>query len=118
MLLFPEPLAPFIVQSAGSVNMLTDRKPVSFAVGDKVTASTESVVSIVCQSTGIPRPSVVWTKDGQEVSSEGRFVIDNNGTLTIQGLQLEDSGQYVCNVENRAGRDSRASSIMVLGEEF
>ena len=113
---FPEPLAPNIIPAAGIATTLKDRRPVSVAVGDSVTAPTDSEISIMCEASGVPHPDIQWTKDGRQINSGARFVVSSNGTLLIRGVQLGDNGRYACTVRSRAGQDSQASNIIVKGE--
>uniref|UniRef100_A0A671LVP6 receptor protein-tyrosine kinase n=1 Tax=Sinocyclocheilus anshuiensis TaxID=1608454 RepID=A0A671LVP6_9TELE len=63
--------------------------------------------TLVCEVSGTPTPTVVWTKDNQTVM-EGSGVIlkRSNRVLTIQRVKKEDSGLYICTACNQQGCDS------------
>uniref|UniRef100_A0A8C1ZGE0 receptor protein-tyrosine kinase n=1 Tax=Cyprinus carpio TaxID=7962 RepID=A0A8C1ZGE0_CYPCA len=63
--------------------------------------------TLVCEVSGTPTPTVVWTKDNQTVT-EGSGVIlkQSNRVLTIQRVKKEDSGLYMCTACNQQGCDS------------
>uniref|UniRef100_A0A8C1XAM3 receptor protein-tyrosine kinase n=1 Tax=Cyprinus carpio TaxID=7962 RepID=A0A8C1XAM3_CYPCA len=70
--------------------------------------------TLVCEVSGTPTPTVVWTKDNQTVM-EGSGVIlkRSNRVLTIQRVKKEDSGLYICTACNQQGCDSQEARITV-----
>uniref|UniRef100_A0A673NG05 receptor protein-tyrosine kinase n=1 Tax=Sinocyclocheilus rhinocerous TaxID=307959 RepID=A0A673NG05_9TELE len=70
--------------------------------------------TLVCEVSGTPTPTVVWTKDNQTVM-EGSGVIlkRSNRVLTIQRVKKEDSGLYICTACNQQGCDSHEARITV-----
>uniref|UniRef100_A0A673M5W0 receptor protein-tyrosine kinase n=1 Tax=Sinocyclocheilus rhinocerous TaxID=307959 RepID=A0A673M5W0_9TELE len=74
--------------------------------------------TLVCEVSGTPTPTVVWTKDNQTVT-EGSGVIlkQSNRVLTIQRVKKEDSGLYMCTACNQQGCDSHEARITVEGAE-
>ena len=83
---------------------LTDASPLLF-----------SKLNLTCLSTGDPTPVTYWTKDGSTNVPRATFSQDN-ATLTIDQVQLEDDGFYMCFVENRAGNTSSSAKVEVLGK--
>nr|XP_054926797.1 protein sax-3-like isoform X2 [Dermacentor andersoni] len=66
------------------------------------------VAKFDCLATGNPRPSVFWTREGNQVlmfpgKSHGRFSVSPEGTLTITGVRKEDRGYYVCSALSVVG---------------
>ncbi|XP_032650511.1 contactin-6 isoform X1 [Chelonoidis abingdonii] len=53
-----------------------------------------------CKASGKPSPSYSWLKNGQPFMPEERIQIEN-GTLTINMLNVSDSGLYQCVAENK-----------------
>ena len=67
-------------------------------------------VTLPCVVTGIPDPSVRWTKNGELIdeNGNGRYSFSGN-SLTIIDTEGEDEGNYTCNATNTHGQD-----LMVL----
>ena len=49
-------------------------------------------VTLTCEVTGNPTPSIRWTRSGQ------RAVLGYGATLTLENVRQSDIGTYVCNV--------------------
>ncbi|XP_015754539.1 PREDICTED: Down syndrome cell adhesion molecule-like [Acropora digitifera] len=64
-----------------------------------VTVNESSSAAFQCNASGDPKPTVTWFKYDTQLSSGGRFVIDEN-SLTILRVVASDSGAYSCNVSN------------------
>lgn len=74
-----------------------------------MTAVTGSVITILCDVSGLPDPELVWTKDGVVIESKG-------SRLIINGTKKADSGVYECTATNLAGSRSERSSVKIEGE--
>ncbi|XP_048587507.1 hemicentin-1 isoform X2 [Nematostella vectensis] len=61
-------------------------------------------IQCACQVSGFPKPTVQWTKDGQQLTSQVRMTVDVNNTLTIRQAESSDSGRYECVAWNTAGQ--------------
>ena len=92
-----------------------DGNPVVTPVGSQITEIAFVTVSLTCPTKGSPPPKITWKKDGDELASAGRFVIDNDGTLTISQAVLNDTGNYTCSAQNEVGVEEVTSSIDILG---
>ncbi|KAK2567085.1 Hemicentin-1 [Acropora cervicornis] len=64
-----------------------------------MTVNESSSAAFQCNASGDPKPTVTWFKYDTQLSSGGRFVIDEN-SLTILRVVASDSGAYSCNVSN------------------
>uniref|UniRef100_A0A3Q0SHN0 Roundabout, axon guidance receptor, homolog 3 (Drosophila) n=1 Tax=Amphilophus citrinellus TaxID=61819 RepID=A0A3Q0SHN0_AMPCI len=68
-------------------------------------------VTFLCGTKGNPPPAVFWQKEGsqillfpvQEPSQSGRFSVSLSGELTINDVQVKDSGYYICQAISVAG---------------
>ena len=63
-------------------------------------------IKLDCSSKGIPRPSVVWFKNGNEFKSrkDSPLILDRyQYVLNLKDVVPSDSGQYTCNVSNPYG---------------
>ncbi|XP_059385239.1 M-protein, striated muscle isoform X4 [Carassius carassius] len=74
---------------------------------DVVTIMEKKSLSLTCTVWGDPSPEVTWFKNEQEVVSDDRYKITFEGgkfaSLTINNVQVEDSGKYSINVRNKYG---------------
>ena len=71
-------------------------------------------MSLVCQATGQPTPTVTWRKAFSQLPKQKTAVVDGN--LTILNITKADGGAYACAVKNLLGEDSAVAQIMVLGK--
>ena len=71
-------------------------------------------MSLVCQATGQPTPTVTWSKAFSQLPKEKTTVVDGN--LTILNITKADGGTYACAVKNLLGEDSAVAQITVLGK--
>nr|KAF6314649.1 hemicentin 2 [Myotis myotis] len=82
---------------------------------EQVTATLNSSVSLPCDVRAHPSPEVTWYKDGQALSlGEGVFLLPGTHTLQLARAQPADSGTYMCEALNAAGRDQRLVRLSVL----
>jgi len=71
-----------------------------------VHTQTGDETEIVCGVHAVPRPTIVWSKDGEILSSSSKVKIDHFGsrhTLTIKEVQSADFGKYTCQATNSLG---------------
>ncbi|XP_041357097.1 peroxidasin-like isoform X2 [Gigantopelta aegis] len=80
----------------------------------ETTASTGSDITFDCSALGTPEPQIRWQKEGRRIHTSSKFVIEGH-RLTIQNVQLSDSGTYSCAAVNSAGRAVRSISLLVQG---
>jgi len=72
----------------------------------------ESNITMVCETSGQPRPNVMWSNtvgDWPKGRSEA-----NEGNLTIYNLQINDRGIYICKAENMMGLRTALAQLMVF----
>ncbi|XP_054713925.1 hemicentin-1-like [Uloborus diversus] len=75
-----------------------------------ITAVRGRTVTSVCSAKGFPPPKISWQKNGIPFLSS---TSDITGQLTLENIQPEDSGSYVCIAVNSAGRDHKSISLEV-----
>ena len=71
------------------------------AEGDNVTLS--------CNATGNPEPTISWTRNGFPVNASNDSSIsfsEDNKLLTITNVNRTDSGEYRCVANNSIGNDT------------
>lgn len=72
-----------------------------------VNSETNLDSELICYVHGVPKPEVLWKKDGINIVSGKRHVLKNvNRThiLLIKNVQKEDFGVYTCYAKNRIGK--------------
>ena len=70
-------------------------------------------ITITCEATGIPLPTIVWTFSGRVLMSDSVNTTTGNGdvlrvteTLTIMNVSREHTGVYTCSARNSVGNDT------------
>ncbi|XP_044055859.1 hemicentin-1 isoform X2 [Siniperca chuatsi] len=73
-----------------------------------------SLITLVCESSGIPPPSLTWRKDGSEVKSDQRLrVLSGGRQLQISSAERTDTASYTCTASSAAGIISKEYSLQV-----
>ena len=72
-------------------------------------------ITLSCNATGNPEPSISWVKNGFPINSNSRISFSqDNKQLTITNISRTDSGEYQCAARNRVGNDTSNSTVNVL----
>ncbi|XP_069842937.1 hemicentin-2 [Dendropsophus ebraccatus] len=91
-----------------AVNVLVQELPlVTINGGSSVSAKLREAVTLECDVSGTPPPTVSWWKDGQQVEGRGT-------TLQIQAISIDDEGVYTCVAANEAGEGRQDVVLNVL----
>ncbi|KAL0966229.1 hypothetical protein UPYG_G00292620 [Umbra pygmaea] len=81
------------------------------------TAELGQTVKLACKVTGVPKPVVIWYKDGRPVEADPHHIIiedpDGSCTLILDNMTASDSGQYMCFASSTAGNASTLGKITV-----
>ncbi|CAB1323870.1 unnamed protein product, partial [Coregonus sp. 'balchen'] len=73
-----------------------------------------SLITLVCESSGIPPPSLTWRKNGSELKSDSRVrALSGGRQLQISGAERTDSASYTCTASNAAGNAAKEYSLQV-----
>ncbi|XP_028442537.1 hemicentin-1 isoform X3 [Perca flavescens] len=73
-----------------------------------------SLITLVCESSGIPPPSLTWRKDGSELKSDQRLrVLSGGRQLQISSAERTDAASYTCTASSEAGTISKEYSLQV-----
>ncbi|KAL6482761.1 hypothetical protein MHYP_G00076330 [Metynnis hypsauchen] len=111
---------PFILQ------VLTARMAAQIApkfMKPKGTASTQIAMLgeelvLECFASGVPAPSIKWTKDWEALSMQGMKLENFNKTLRIKKVSMEDGGEYICTATNRMGSLDHIITVRVKSAPF
>ncbi|XP_008936946.1 PREDICTED: hemicentin-1-like, partial [Merops nubicus] len=111
---------------AANVAGLSDRKydlnvhvPPSIAgylqTPENISIVEKNPISLVCEASGIPLPSITWLKNGWPVTLNNSVRILSGGrTLRLTHTSVADEGQYTCVVTNAAGEVRKDFDLSVL----
>lgn len=72
-------------------------------------------VTMTCSSEGLPAPQILWSK---KLDNGNLQLLSENATLTLIAMRMEDSGIYVCEGVNLAGRDRTQVELIVQEKVF
>lgn len=71
---------------------------------------------------GYPEPQVTWHRNGQPITSGGRFLLDcgirGSFSLVIHAVHEEDKGKYTCEATNGSGARQVTVELTVEGESL
>ncbi|KAG8517174.1 Hemicentin-1 [Galemys pyrenaicus] len=82
---------------------------------ENISVVEKNSVSLTCEASGIPLPTITWLKDGWPVSlSSSVRILSGGRTLRLMQTRKEDAGQYTCIVRNAAGEERKIFGLSVL----
>ena len=102
---------PKIESSSGEMIALETRDPVVSNIGSNLTVLNFVDVTLKCEVSGIPAPTITWFKDGRELSE-----VSDSDVLVISEGGLAAAGKYTCTATNTEGEVSADSFIKFVGE--
>ncbi|XP_067398294.1 hemicentin-2 [Emydura macquarii macquarii] len=72
---------------------------------EKISVAKAAEITLECEATGTPLPTVTWLKDGQPVANgEALLLKDQGRKLHIQRAQVTHAGRYTCLAANAVGQ--------------
>ncbi|XP_066994863.2 protogenin [Anabrus simplex] len=69
-------------------------------------------VRFKCDAQGVPKPDIIWLKDGERVQMNGRIKQRASELVLLNGVTA-DSGLYQCVARNKAGENWAAGRLQV-----
>ncbi|XP_037630315.1 neural cell adhesion molecule L1-like protein isoform X2 [Sebastes umbrosus] len=82
--------------------------------GEDYSAVEGKGVMMHCLVFSSPPSTITWSKDDSSESVEGqRFTVHDNGTLEIDSVEKDDSGQYTCLAKNTEGSSAIDATLDV-----
>ncbi|XP_025896792.1 neural cell adhesion molecule 1 isoform X2 [Nothoprocta perdicaria] len=104
-----------------TIHLKVFAKPKITYVENKTAMELEEQITLTCEASGDPIPSITWRTSTRNISNEektldGRIVIRSHArvsSLTLKEIQYTDAGEYVCTASNTIGQDSQAMYLEV-----
>uniref|UniRef100_A0A452IZR1 Ig-like domain-containing protein n=1 Tax=Gopherus agassizii TaxID=38772 RepID=A0A452IZR1_9SAUR len=86
--------------------------------GQQIFSTIEGIpVTLPCKASGIPKPSIVWSKKGELISPRNmKFSAGSDGSLYVVSPGGEETGEYMCTATNVAGYATRKVQLTVYGK--
>ncbi|CAH0591582.1 unnamed protein product [Chrysodeixis includens] len=72
-----------------------------------------AVLKMPCDATGIPKPSIIWKKNGATITPNSKYSIEA-GALIIKKITVEDASSYTCEASNEVGAASATFKTIIL----
>ncbi|KAH9405058.1 Roundabout 1 [Tyrophagus putrescentiae] len=105
-------------QISSSASLIVHSRP-NFLIEPKdIRANVNGVARFECVATGNPRPSVFWTKEGNQIlmfpdNKYGRFSVTSDGSLLVSSVKREDVGFYICSALSVVGSSTAKAFLNV-----
>uniref|UniRef100_A0A2R8ZFE6 Vascular cell adhesion protein 1 n=1 Tax=Pan paniscus TaxID=9597 RepID=A0A2R8ZFE6_PANPA len=74
-----------------------------------------SSVNMTCLSQGFPAPKILWSR---QLPNGELQPLSENATLTLISTKMEDSGVYLCEGINQAGRSRKEVELIIQGDAW
>ncbi|XP_028823701.1 hemicentin-1 isoform X1 [Denticeps clupeoides] len=72
------------------------------------------VVTLLCESSGVPAPGLIWRKEGSELLGGARVrVLSGGRQLQISGAEPGDAASYSCTASSAAGSAAKEYGLQV-----
>ncbi|KAM3620522.1 uncharacterized protein V6R79_024924 [Siganus canaliculatus] len=101
-------------EASRSVNLTVHVPPSIADEPTELVVTKLSPVVIACTASGVPEPTIHWSKDGVKLPEDGPgFSVLRSGPVEIQSAQLTHAGRYLCTAQNAAGSTHRQVQLTV-----
>uniref|UniRef100_A0A2K5DVC9 Neural cell adhesion molecule 1 n=1 Tax=Aotus nancymaae TaxID=37293 RepID=A0A2K5DVC9_AOTNA len=104
-----------------TIHLKVFAKPKITYVENQTAMELEEQVTLTCEASGDPIPSITWRTSTRNISSEektldGHMVVRSHArvsSLTLKSIQYTDAGEYICTASNTIGQDSQSMYLEV-----
>ncbi|XP_034864853.1 neural cell adhesion molecule 1 isoform X7 [Mirounga angustirostris] len=104
-----------------SIHLKVFAKPKITYVENQTAMELEEQVTLTCEASGDPIPTITWRTSTRNISSEektldGHMVVRSHArvsSLTLKSIQYTDAGEYICTASNTIGQDSQSMYLEV-----
>uniref|UniRef100_A0A8C4HPV6 receptor protein-tyrosine kinase n=1 Tax=Dicentrarchus labrax TaxID=13489 RepID=A0A8C4HPV6_DICLA len=79
--------------------------------------NSSSTLMLACFALGVPRPSIIWYKNGVPVKESTGISLGEDGVLTVERVKKDDEGLYECIASNDEGIAKTSAVVTVVGDE-
>ncbi|XP_035525018.1 vascular endothelial growth factor receptor kdr-like [Morone saxatilis] len=79
--------------------------------------NSSSTLMLACFALGVPRPSIIWYKNGVPVKEGPGISLGEDGVLTVDRVKKDDEGLYECIASNDEGIAKTSAVVTVVGDE-
>ncbi|XP_078731526.1 peroxidasin homolog isoform X1 [Lampetra fluviatilis] len=104
-------------RAAAQLTVLPRVTPVFSVTPSDITTDSGRDVRIACSAQGEPQPSLMWAKDGVQITESGKFHVSAEGYLEIRDAGPADQGRYECIARNSIGYASTSMLLSVTVAE-
>lgn len=94
---------------------LITENPTATIIPPLMTFQSRDKVTITCQVSGFPVPSILWFKDDILMEFDKRISVVE-GSLVIRDAQMSDAGEYECNAWNIVGQSKATVKLLYTGK--
>jgi hypothetical protein len=71
-----------------------------------------------CSARGEPEPLISWTKNNEALDFDNtRVQLLVNGSLLLEDVLMNDTGDYQCNATNQLGFDQSDDAMLMVNSE-